>query len=591
MKVIKFRIKNYKSIEDSGWCYLDERITILAGKNEAGKTAILEALKDFNSTVNIRNEAKPIWDGNAVPEIEIEIELDRNEKKEIEEILEKKLNETKVCVIKKFPNKYTISNLDEVIKNQRETDKLKKRIESLINLLNDKLQNFPVTAKLSNNPQVLLNNLNQYLFQPRPNLPSQEVEKSKQDLERLKQLVQDLVNSNSINLNPNRFFEVVKKYFPNFILFKTFEDILPDSIPIPQAQNTPIISDLGKITGFDFSKIQPEIDMAVRVKEKEKINLKFKEEYKEFWTQDNAHLYVEFDSSNIYFLFKEGENFFKPKMRSKGKQWHFAFYVRVTARSIEGKSNVILIDEPGLFLHAKAQKEILKKLKEVSSNSQIIYTTHSPYLIPSGELYRVRLVIKKKEDRGTVIEKITAKADKETLSPILTAIGEDLSVGIRVDRKNSIVVEGYSDYLWLMSWRNLLNIDKELNFIPAVGGGSTVHVGSILFGWGLDPIFVLDNDQQGKKAKKKLEKELGIERERILLIPFNKDGEIEDLFSEPEKKKLEITSKNKKGKTIVAHQFLQQVERKEIKAEDFPQAKKSFEKLFDEILSKYCQGK
>jgi predicted ATP-dependent endonuclease of OLD family len=422
--------------------------------------------------------------------------------------------------------------------------------------------------------------LNQYQFQFIPNLQPQEPEKIKQNFEKLKQLVPNLTD-----LNPDKLFEIVKKYLPNFILFKTFEDILPDSIPIFQAQTTPIISDLGTVTDFDFSKIQPSIDMAVRAKEKEKINLKFKEEYKEFWTQDNAHLYVDFDSSNIYFLFKEGEHFFKPKMRSKGKQWHFAFYVRVTARSVEEERNVILIDEPGLFLHAKAQKEILKKLEEVSSNVQIIYTTHSPYLIPSSKLYRVRLVIKKREDRGTVIEKITAKADKETLSPILTAIGEDLSVGIRVDRKNSIVVEGYSDYLWLVSWKNLLNIDKELNFIPAVGGGSTVHVGSILFGWGLDPIFMLDNDQQGKAARKKLEKKLGIESKRILLIPFNKDGEIEDFYSNEEKKKLGITSKNKENKTIVAHQFLQQVERKEIRTEDFPKAKENFKKLFEQLIN------
>lgn len=44
MKILKFRIKNYKSIIDSEDCYLEENITILAGKNESDKTAILEAL-------------------------------------------------------------------------------------------------------------------------------------------------------------------------------------------------------------------------------------------------------------------------------------------------------------------------------------------------------------------------------------------------------------------------------------------------------------------------------------------------------------------------------------------------------------------
>lgn len=575
MKVVRFRIKNYKSIEDSGWCYLDDRITILAGKNEAGKTAILEALEDFNINKNIREEAKPIWSEKVVPEIEIEIELNENERKEIEETLGHKLNGSKIWIIKKFPNIYTVKNLGEI-----ETDKLKKETENLINLLSKKLQNFPIKVDSLTNPQVLFDNLNRYQLQPISNLYPEEVEKLKQDLARLKQLAQCLVN-----LHPTRFLEIVKKYFPNFILFKTFDDILPDSIPIAQAPNTPIISDLGKVTGFNFSNIQPHIEPAKRIKEMEKINVEFREEYKEFWSQDNAFLYVYADSTNIHFFFKQGEVYFKPKMRSKGKQWHFAFYVRVAARSVEEKSNVILIDEPGLFLHAKAQKEILKKLEEISSNCQIIYTTHSPYLIPSNELYRVRLVVKKKEDRGTVIEKITAKADKETLSPILTAIGEDLSVGIRVDRKNSIVVEGYSDYLWLMAWKNLLNIDEELNFIPAVGAGSTVHVGSILFGWGLDPVFVLDNDQQGKEAKKKLEKKLYIESKKILLIPFDKDGEIEDLYSDEEKKKLGIASDNKKSNTIIAYQFLQQVEKKEIKIENFPKARENFKKLFERLIN------
>lgn len=581
MKVGRFRIKNYKSIEDTRWCYLDEKITILAGRNEAGKTAILEALEDFNIRNNIREEAKPLWDEKSLPEVEIEIELDRDEKKIFEELLEKHIGETKIHIIKKYPNHYLIGNLSDLYKEQREQSKLEEEIKKLISTLTERLQNFNVSIELLNNPSSLVNILNQYKFQPIPNLSNQEIDKRKRDLERLKQLAQELT---SISSFPTKLLDILKnKFLPNFILFKTFEDILPDSIPISQASSNAIISDLCKISDFDISKIQPNIDIAKRAKEKEKINVWFRDEYKEFWSQDNAHLYVDFDSNNMYFLFKEGGSYFKPKMRSKGKQWHFAFYVRVTARSIEGKNNIILIDEPGLFLHAKAQKEILQKLKEISSRSQIIYTTHSPYLIPSNELYRVRLVIKKKEDRCTVIEKITAKADKEALAPILTAIGEDLSVGIKVDKKNSIVVEGYSDYLWLIGWKKLLNINEDLNFIPAVGGGNVVYVGAILFGWGLEPVFLLDNDQQGKNTKKKLEKELCMESERILLVPFNKDGEIEDLYSDEEKKQLEITNKSRKSKTIIALQFLQKIEKDEIKIEDFPTAKVNFENIFKQL--------
>ena len=48
MKLKSFRIFRYKSIVDSGECTLSSDFTILIGKNESGKTAILEALRDFD---------------------------------------------------------------------------------------------------------------------------------------------------------------------------------------------------------------------------------------------------------------------------------------------------------------------------------------------------------------------------------------------------------------------------------------------------------------------------------------------------------------------------------------------------------------
>jgi len=71
MKLKKFKITNYKSIADSGDCYLTDTITILAGKNESGKTSILEALEDFDTDNKIRETAKPIKSPDAIPEISI----------------------------------------------------------------------------------------------------------------------------------------------------------------------------------------------------------------------------------------------------------------------------------------------------------------------------------------------------------------------------------------------------------------------------------------------------------------------------------------------------------------------------------------
>ena len=48
MRIKKIRIRNFKSIIDSGYITLDQDITVLLGKNEAGKTSILEALEYFD---------------------------------------------------------------------------------------------------------------------------------------------------------------------------------------------------------------------------------------------------------------------------------------------------------------------------------------------------------------------------------------------------------------------------------------------------------------------------------------------------------------------------------------------------------------
>ncbi|HHI30855.1 MAG TPA: hypothetical protein ENL17_03995, partial [Candidatus Methanoperedenaceae archaeon] len=80
MRIKSFQIKNYRSIKNSGVCYLSgDNITILAGKNESGKTTILEALEDFNTGKNIREEAKPLHNQEATPEIAVTFEVDKAE--------------------------------------------------------------------------------------------------------------------------------------------------------------------------------------------------------------------------------------------------------------------------------------------------------------------------------------------------------------------------------------------------------------------------------------------------------------------------------------------------------------------------------
>lgn len=207
--------------------------------------------------------------------------------------------------------------------------------------------------------------------------------------------------------------------------------------------------------------------------------------------------------------------------------------MRISARTADGKSNVILVDEPGLFLHASAQRDIYKRLLSISANEniQIIFTTHSPYLLRPDELHRIRLIDKKSIKKGTkVSNKIHANADKETLTPILTTIGLELNQGIHnVHQYNNVVVEGPSDKFYLDAFSKFFNEDR-LNFIFGGGSSNMGNVGTILEGWECNVIYLYDNDQGKVNGAKKLIKTWFVKKELIQTV-INDQGSIEDLFS------------------------------------------------------------
>ena len=92
MKLTKFRVKNYKSIIDSGYCSFADDITIMIGKNESGKSAMLEALRDFGKNVqSMSDEVYPLDGGTDDPSVEVHLQLTNDEIVRIQEEAELKL--------------------------------------------------------------------------------------------------------------------------------------------------------------------------------------------------------------------------------------------------------------------------------------------------------------------------------------------------------------------------------------------------------------------------------------------------------------------------------------------------------------------
>lgn len=585
MKMIRFRIQNYKSIVDSGNCYITNPLTIFAGQNESGKTSILEALEDFSYEKDIRQSATPISKTPKSPEIEVEFELDT----EMSELNNKfKLIGNKITIIKKN-NDYeilefkqqvynkqciiinsTLKILGLILKGGGKIDEIDSKLKNVISYFESTLSNpeIDIISKSNYNESEFLDIVN-FLKKPE-NMD----ELNSSYAETLTICNSDLKSTLDLYSSAKEF---LLKLLPNFIYFDISQDKIPNSVPFNEIKTNSFINDLAKISNLDIELIQSK-DYSNIMGHKKRVNIDINKEYHEFWTQEVSNLEIDAIDQKLFFWINQNELYYMPEQRSKGRQWHLSFYVKITANAIDGKNNILLIDEPGLYLHAKAQKDILKKLVKESSRMLILFTTHSPYLIDPNYLNRIQLVVKDKI-KGTQISKIQATAEKDTLTPILTAIGEDVFAGIHtIDRKNSFIVEGISDYYYLNAFKKLIKNTKECYFIPGCGDNIPA-IGSVFFGWGLNPNFILDSDKP--KLINKLVTKLDINLNNIIEISSDKDKTIEEIFYIPDFKKFILCDENvtisnikehiiktKLNKVLLAKTFFEKVDKGEIKFSD-----------------------
>jgi predicted ATPase len=145
--------------------------------------------------------------------------------------------------------------------------------------------------------------------------------------------------------------------------------------------------------------------------------------------------------------------------RSSGFVWFFSFLIWFNQlRQVYGRNLVILLDEPGLSLHARAQADLLRYINEqLRPNYQVVYTTHSPFMIDADNLLSARTV----EDKvtkdlttgdetilGTKVGEDVLSTDPDTVSPLQRALDYELTQTLFIGR-HTLLVEGSSDLLYL----------------------------------------------------------------------------------------------------------------------------------------------
>jgi predicted ATP-dependent endonuclease of OLD family len=145
------------------------------------------------------------------------------------------------------------------------------------------------------------------------------------------------------------------------------------------------------------------------------------EQIRRAWSQEpSIEIRLNVNGRTLYIDFSDSTTVFDtPESRSMGFRWYLSFYVNFVAQTFEARANeyVFLIDEPGIHLHPGGQKDLVKVLEDLSLKNQVLYTTHSPFMINREHPERVYLVVK--DTNGT---KIDTAAYRENWKPLRSQI-------------------------------------------------------------------------------------------------------------------------------------------------------------------------
>lgn len=242
------------------------------------------------------------------------------------------------------------------------------------------------------------------------------------------------------------------------------------------------------------------------------------------WVQDrNFQLRVSLRENDLVFTIRDRtDTEYAFGERSSGLRYFLSYYIQYLAhRRDPNRPEILLMDEPDAFLSSQGQQDLLRVFDLFTDPLigthplQLIYVTHSPFLIDRNHGERVRVVEKGVGDEGT---RVVGDVARNHYEPLRSAFGGHVGESTFIGNCN-LVVEGQSDQILLAGLashlRRMAVADVELidlNHLTLVPAGGASHVPYIVFlAVGRDTekpavIVLLDSDTAGSEARKQLER-------------------------------------------------------------------------------------
>jgi len=534
MILVSTRAQNYKCIEDSEEVLIEPTVTCLVGKNESGKTAFLETLYRLNPLSSGHRDSflelydYPRRNRNAdrekiptIKPIQVVFELEEPDVKAIEDGFGPGiLKSRQVTVTKNYNNERHL-----------EVEIIEKAFISHLELPRE------VTAGVST-----IDDLREKL--------GEIVEGEDKEVGEARQILANLDLQTQVKA-------LIEGRLPQFFYFDEYS-ILPGRFSIPYLQQTPeeeLEADertalaLLRLAGVDSAEFL-ETEYEARKAALEAAAVQITSEVFEFWSQ-NKNLRVDID---VDFQAPEEEDRTPPFLdiriwndrhqmslnfgeRSSGFIWFFSFLAYFSEFRNKDERVILLLDEPGLGLHAAAQGDLLRFIDErLGSSHQLIYTTHSPFMIKAQELQRIRTV-EDQDSGGTKISGDVLTVSRDTVFPLQAALGYQLSQTLFVGPDN-LVLEGSSDILYLQILSGHLSaagrtaLNPRWVLVPA-GGIDKIPTFIALLGTQLNLAVIVDGRAGGNQRIDSMVQRGLLEPSKLFPlteITGSREADLEDMF-------------------------------------------------------------
>lgn len=580
MIIEKVHIKNFRSIKDSGFVNLESDLNLLIGGNEAGKTSILRALESFSTDLFYEKEDLALHSegsidyskGNIkekdIPMITIHFKIQKDDKVKLEEIDSSFQDVTSLICTKFFDNHYKIEipelslNYDGSIRSGN-----KEEIKNYVSKIEEATESFKenLDSILSDTPYMTFKEDYEDLLDKILSFDKYEDVDSLDYHYKLRDIVADekkilfYVNNfieeiesyknkiKEINPDADEIFNQIMEVLPNFVYFSTIEELEDEANWVELKSNKQKFKTLRNLLKLSDLKYEDINDYENRnfITDATNASAVITGLINESWEQEKVKLNLYVSNTKIVISIYDDavKKYYNPTMRSQGFQWFLSFYINFTAGSKEEfKNTILLLDDPGVYLHASGQKDLIKTLEKISESNQIVISTHSPFMIDIDRLERIRIV-SKLEDKGTIINEKFYKSDFDAFTPIRTSIGMSLGDSLFYNKK-TVIGEGISDNILLNPMSELLN-KKDKNYIntskisilPVNSADNTPYFIAFLLNENIDFTVLLDFDEKGKKKSRELTKKFGDDLKITMYNEINGLGtgdlEIEDLVDFP----------------------------------------------------------